>query len=666
MMVIAMKMRIPMLLIVCLLFAWNTRRCPSEPQKTPAEEFRNTRADELTLASSIQLGSLRFRHPDPVKCAVFSPDGRMIASTCARRIIYIWAASTGTLLRQIECDDWYISAIAISPDSKVLAAAGGGIDLWEIETGKHLYRLKEPEREHYQVVSFSPDGKMIAAGSAGLSRAHGPTVDGQHSFVRLWEVATSRKLSCFPSGDVIEDVAFSPNGKLLGFASRDGSLCLCSLETGQTVHRMGEKGRGVTKVAFAPDGKTLACGDWAGEVKQWDVQKGIELRRDSGHRHAISSLAYTPDGKILLSGADHSVLRLCDPTTNREMAVFEQIPRVGWRGGFSPNGKSLAIWGADQTIHLWDLSLNQPISMGSGHFGDVLDIAIAPDNKTIASASQDGIRIWNASTGEELKWLRSSDEDRAVFTSFSPDGEKLVSGCSEGMIRIWNVVSGKEIYSIRTRDLILYGVAFSPDGNNIISAGPSGLEVWDTPTGQSLRRIGDHDKVREGRSRVPQGCQLLVSPTGDWIVLIEEGQFRMWEMKTGEEKPFPISSDKRIGLSAFSPDGRMLLTLVNTGSKSDQAICFWEIATRQERLRIRLDRVRCRSFSFSPDHRHLAGFLEDGTCRCWNVLTEKETPLIQRPPTEIRRICFSPDGSFLVSAGRDTTMRVWTMKKLPR
>jgi WD40 repeat protein len=67
----------------------------------------------------------------------------------------------------------------------------------------------------------------------------------------------------------------------------------------------------------------------------------------------------------------------------------------------SPDGKTLAGGGADQTVRLWDLSdpthpyqIGQPLT---GHTDYVESVAFSPDGKTLASGDQEGtVRLWPA------------------------------------------------------------------------------------------------------------------------------------------------------------------------------------------------------------------------------------------------------------------------------
>ena len=67
---------------------------------------------------------------------------------------------------------------------------------------------------------------------------------------------------------------------------------------------------GVEDVAFSPDGKVLATASGDRTVKLWDVASGAELRTLEGHKDYVLQLAWSRDGKVLASGDADGVVKL--------------------------------------------------------------------------------------------------------------------------------------------------------------------------------------------------------------------------------------------------------------------------------------------------------------------------------------------------------------------
>src|SRR5207249_1240600 len=99
-------------------------------------------------------------------------------------------------------------------------------------------------------------------------------------------------------------------------------------------------------------------------------------------------------------------------------------------------------------------------------------IAFSPDGKRIASANQDGINVWDATTGRQLlTYSGHGEEVRSSGIAFSPDGKWIASSGNDAAIRVWDSETGAEIFTLIGHTGPTFGVVFSPDGTRIVSVG---------------------------------------------------------------------------------------------------------------------------------------------------------------------------------------------------
>jgi WD40 repeat protein len=148
-------------------------------------------------------------------------------------------------------------------------------------------------------VAFSPDG-----GSLVVGLAKGQASNPDYS-LRLLETETGREIRRLAGHrEVVADVAFSPDGRLILSGSQDLSVIVWDAASGEEIHRLIGHTGGPLSVAFSPDGRLALSGAYDGSLMLWNVAEGVALRRYAGLNKPIVGLAFVPDGGSFLVAAD--------------------------------------------------------------------------------------------------------------------------------------------------------------------------------------------------------------------------------------------------------------------------------------------------------------------------------------------------------------------------
>ena len=272
----------------------------------------------------------------------FSSYGTLLASASADNTVRLWDVETNANIATLEGHERRVNAVAFSPDGKVLASAGGDgpVRLWNVESGQQKAALKG--HEWATSVAFSPDGTLLASGG--------------DLTVRMWDVATNTNIATLEGHtEVVNAVAFSPEGKLLTSGSWDNTVKLWDVETNTNIATLEGHTDGVVSVAFSPDGTLLASGSWDNTVKLWDVETNTNIATLEGHTRSVVSVAFSPNGTLLASASADNTVKLWDVATNTNIATLEGHTDGVVSVAFSPNGTVLASASADNTVKLWDV-----------------------------------------------------------------------------------------------------------------------------------------------------------------------------------------------------------------------------------------------------------------------------------------------------------------------
>lgn len=353
-------------------------------------------------------GPLTF-HNGTVFDLAFSPDGKRLITCSYDRKIIIWDVATHNPVEVFKGHGDRVFSLALSSDGNLLASGGGNgsILLWtpfENQPFNKVYNSKDLNGDDVYNVIFSPDGSMLAV--AG----------GRKRIITLWDAASGLQIGQSFTGhkDIVFDVAFSPNNKILVSGSADKSIILWNIETHQPIVKplIGHTDF-VMDVEFSPDSKLIASASMDKTIILWDAETHQALGQPlTAHTDQVNSLAFSPEGKILASGGDDAII-FWDITTKRMIGkpitsygspsvkqnhTLHRIQKVI----FSPDGKTLVTSDIDANIMFWDVATQKPKApplIGDENRSMVNDLAFSSDGKILVSSSNNGnVIIWDYET----------------------------------------------------------------------------------------------------------------------------------------------------------------------------------------------------------------------------------------------------------------------------
>ena len=164
---------------------------------------------------------------------------------------------------------------------------------------------------------------------------------------------------------LIRDFAFSPDGQTLATADNTGTITIWDSRTGSAQRQLRGHHRVVSYLAFSPDGTKLASASWDATVVVWDLAGGRAMTRLQGHMRSVLCVAFSPDGRRLATSSEDRTVRLWDVETGQEVLTLHGHTDIVPTVAFSPDGNRLATAGADGVVLIREASPTHGSGSGS-------------------------------------------------------------------------------------------------------------------------------------------------------------------------------------------------------------------------------------------------------------------------------------------------------------
>lgn len=513
-------------------------------------------------------------HNAPVKCAIFSPDGRYIVSVSIDEIIKVWDVKTAKCIKTIKDDSDGIYCVKFTPDGKyIISATSVGIKIWDVKSGVCIKTFRDDISRIY-AADISNDGRYVIY----VTHDNG---------IKIWDLIQGSCIHNIKIKRSVNHISISPDSKR--FIVTDNDIELWDIEDGSCIHKYNVDGQIYSYIsgAFSADGSKIVSTDRGNVIRIWDIDTGknvdsyncyagvskamfcpngtsilavtyddtlreystsekivsisfdgTQLTAPSKEESILASLndiidmvCYSPDGRFILSSVWDGNIYITD--TNPKEGVANDVyylNGISWIRYIaeSPTGEILGIeyMDSDNSFYLIDVKTEKRIKKFEGHSEPILSATLSKDYKYIISSSKDNsIKLWSVETGECIMNYENLAQS-ATYVKITDDCKHFICSYTNAIIKLYNINTGECIRSLDINgggNIVSFDV--SPDVSIIAAATLSGeLKFISIGSGECVNtlKISKQNLV---------GSRVAFSPDGEYIISTSEG-VKIWNLKS--------------------------------------------------------------------------------------------------------------------------------------
>ncbi|XP_065414804.1 WD repeat-containing protein 90 isoform X1 [Chrysemys picta bellii] len=591
-------------------------------------------------------------HPEEISTLAVSHDAQVLASASghgngdSRCQIRIWNIQDGTCQKVIFHHETQVQAMAYSRDDRLLVTLGDYSDRTLALWNTHTYDLMSSTHilEPVHEVAFNPlsAGELACVGRGAVTfwliKQQGADISLKVHRAAIPDMVGRVELT---------SLCYSTN-YLLYSGTNTGQICVWDTQTNRCFMTW-EADEGEIGVLLCC-GNRLVSGSNTKRIRLWSVAAVQELRLKGSDARSSSVLLeheMTLDGTIVGATFDDSL----------DMGIVGTTAGTLW----------YINWAESTSIRLI-----------SGHKNKVNEVTFSPGESHCATCGEDGsVRVWALASMELVVQFQVLNQSCQCL-AWSPipishggaEGQHVVAGYSDGTIRVFSISRTEMELKMHPHSVALTAIAYSADGEIILSGGKDGLMAVSSPrTGMTIRVLIDHkgSPITVIQCTRKQYHDFGVEGGELWLAASSDRRVSVWVSAWLKDKcelidwlsfPAPASpeapSSLPPSLAAFCPWDNGTLVYVGFGMQKE--ILFYSLRQKQVVEKIPLSHFAT-SLSLSPAAHFLAVGFNERVLRLIDCTTRTEQDFVGHDDS-VHLCRFTPSGKRLFTASYNEIL-VW-------
>lgn len=616
-----------------------------------------------------------------VNAVAFSPDGsRLVAFTDdqirdQKGLATVWDTRTGQRTATLRGHSRTITQAVFSPDGRDIATSShdATVKVWDAESGS-LRRTLSGHTDVVQAVAYVDEGRTIVSASLDTT-------------VRVWDTATgtARAVMGTPAqrrpgfvGAPAVDVALSGSGTRAVVATQSRAVVYAT-DSRSELSRLEDYPPSCPRAFFSHDARLVACGSREGVATVWRVENGTPVATLRGHRGEINHLAISPDNQVLMTAGTDNTVREWTLAPLAPELVFDHGDVATW----SADGRHVAT-GSSDIVRVWDARSGEQLAEARipmppyGRAPGVRALSFSRDSRhLLVHANGFGAGVWRVGDRAPIEPLEPvSSLVQQLSDAFWGPGDRVIAGIAEEshpnsadpdgdwtrgspLVR-WTAetrrILGRTLFEPRSKDEYQATCGYHrASGLLCLWNGENGpAQIVDVMTGEKKATLGPLDE------NIWLGA---FSPDASLFALSDQERIEVWRPRTGE-RAFTIarSADLFITDLAFDPEGRRLIA---SGGQMTPIARIWDVAQGRPLIDLRGHTHSLTTAKFSPDGQLVVTASQDGTARVWRVADGQPITVYRGHRGMVADVQFSVDGRRVLSSGADNTARIFEASLAP-
>jgi WD40 repeat protein len=359
------------------------------------------------------------------------------------------------------------------------------------------------------------------------------------------------------------------------------------------------------------------------------------------------------------------------------VANAQPKPTSTLRLAFSPDGKSLAVaYGGVDVVVVWDLIARQP-RVVMREKAAIHSVAYSRQGDVMAIGSGLMARLFDPKTGE-LRREFNAHQQTVNGVAFTPDGKQLATAGADGRVKLWDVATGVEQHVFAGSKGPIVGAAISADGKYLAAAcgADDAVHLWNLQLPQRQPRKFDVAGFAD-RAYV---SQVMFSPDSRFLA-ISNWSATVLFIDIASGKAVLKFTNAGVDCVALSPDGRWIalpsghrqVTLAsfqqspNDAQRQQVAALIEQFQNDDYAMRESASRqlVELGGVAFDQLRAGLDSPIAEVRVRCRRVMERLQDLRFAKKlvghEAEPTWVAFSPDGKLLASGDSRGTVKLWTI-----